>query len=255
MLRHGHSRSAAVAASTQSIDKPPEGSLHTVQNNLIESLPRTDRLRLLVVCEPVQLVLSQMLCERAERTHHVYFPTGGFISLVESIAEHEDVEVGMVGSEGMVGVHLTLGVEISPLRALAHGPGTAWRISAKNFRTELARSDTLRRNLNRYVYVLMGQLATAAACMRFHLVGPRLARWLLMCQDRVHADTFHVTQDLLADLLGVRRPGISVAAAGMQRDGLIEYKRGELKVLDRLGLEAVACTCYQSDRQAYGEQL
>lgn len=225
------------------------------ENHLIELLPRGDRARLLAVCEPVQLLLSEVLCEPGEATHHAYFPTGGFISLVTLAAGHPGLEVGMVGREGMVGAQLALGVATSPLRALVQGAGAALRIETKAFRVELARSASLQRHLGRYLYVLMAQLATSAACLRFHLIGPRLARWLLMTQDRAGADTFHVTQEFLAYMLGVRRVGITAAASALQRAGLIEYTRGELTVLDRHGLEHAACPCYAADRQGYAEQL
>ena len=246
-------RSPPLLLSPEATGNPPESLLTAAQNHLIESLPRSDRRRLLAVSEPFQLVLSEVLSERTKATRYVYFPTEGFISLVAPIADHAGLEIGMVGREGMVGVQLALGVANSPLRALVQGPGTALRVGAKAFQAELARSAALQRNMNRYVYVLMNQLAQAAACARFHLIGPRLARWLLMSQDRAHTDSFHVTQEFLAYMLGVRRVGVNAAASGLQRDGLIEYTRGELTVLDRPGLEAAACSCYQADRQSYAD--
>ena len=227
----------------------------TAENHLIELLPRKDRLSLLKVCEPIELVLSEVLCEAAKPTRHVYFPIDGFISLVRPVDAHLGLEVGMVGREGMVGAQLALGVLTSPLRALVQGSGAAKRVEANAFRAEMARSTALQRSLHRYLYVLMEQLATSAACLRFHLIGPRLARWLLMSQDRAHADTFHVTQEFLAYMLGVRRVGVTAAASALQRDGLIEYRRGALKVLDRPGLEAAACSCYRADRQSYAKVL
>ena len=226
-----------------------------VENHLIELLPRRERVRLLAVCEPVQLVLAEVLCEAGAATRHVYFPTEGFISLVAQINEHPGLEVGMVGREGMLGVQLALGVATTPLRGLVQGPGTAWRIAAPAFRRELAHSPALLRGLNRYLYVLMAQLTSSAACLRFHQIGPRLARWLLMSQDRAHSDSFHVTHEFLAYMLGVRRVGITAAAGGLQDSGLIEYSRGALHVLDRHGLEQASCSCYRSDRKVYAELL
>ncbi len=225
------------------------------ENHLIELLPRSERARLLAICEPAQLVLSEVLCEPGKATRHVYFPTHGFISLVTPVLGHPGLEVGMVGREGMVGAQLALGVVTAPLRALVQGSGASWRIGASAFRTELARNVALQRGMQRYLYVLMAQLATSAACLRFHLIGPRLARWLLMTQDRAHADTFHVTQEFLAYMLGVRRVGVTAAAGALQRDGLIEYRRGELTVRDRSGLEAAACSCYATDRATYAQLL
>ncbi len=221
------------------------------QNQLIERLPRKERLRLLALCEPVQLVLGDVLCDPGKDTRHLYFPIDGFISLVAPIDGKPALEVGMVGREGMLGAQLALGVAQVPLHAVVQGAGTACRIRATDFRRELARSAPLQRVLHRYLYVLMAQLAGAAACLRYHQIGPRLARWLLMSQDRAHADHFHVTHEFLAYMLGVRRVGVTAAASALQHNGLIEYHRGEMKVLDRPGLEAAACACYANDRQAY----
>jgi CRP-like cAMP-binding protein len=221
------------------------------ENHLIELLPRADRARLLAICRPAELELSEVLCEPGKVTRHVYFPVNGFISLVTMVEGHPGLEVGMVGREGMVGAQLALGVVTAPLHALVQGSGSTWRIGTVAFRAELERSSALQRSMNRYLYVLMAQLATSAACLRFHLIGPRLARWLLMTQDRAHADTFRVTQEFLAYMLGVRRVGVTEAAGALQRDGLIEYTRGELTVRDRAGLETAACSCYASDHRNY----
>jgi len=225
------------------------------ENRLIQLLPRADRAHLLAACEPAHLTLSEVLCEPGKPTRHVYFPTDGFISLVTLVVGQPGLEVGMVGREGMVGAQLALGVVTSPVRALVQGSGGALRIGTKAFRTELVRSVALQRQMNRYLYVLMAQLATSAACLRFHQIGPRLARWLLMTQDRAHADTFHVTHEFLAYMLGVRRVGITAAAGALQRFDLIEYTRGEMTVLDRSGLERAACSCYATDKRAYAEQF
>jgi len=222
-----------------------------VANHLIELLPRAERVRLLAVCEPVQLVLSEVLQEPGTPTRHAYFPTDGFISMVAMSDGHSGVEVGLVGREGMVGANLALCVSTANLRALVQGAGGAWRISAVALKRELAKSKSLQSGLNRYLHVLMGQLATSAACLRYHQIGPRLARWLLMSQDRAGRDSFQVTQEFLAYMLGVRRVGITVAAGALQRSGLITYHRGDFTVLDRSGLEAAACSCYQTDRKTY----
>jgi CRP-like cAMP-binding protein len=225
----------------------------TVENRLIELLPAEDRQRLLAVCEPSNLNMAEVLYEPGLPTTHVYFPVEGFVSLLAAVDHHAGLEVGMVGREGMLGVQVALGVGQAPLRALVQGPGHARRVSVLAFRRELARSVALQRGLARYVYVLMSQLSTAAACLRFHPIAPRLARWLLMSQDRAHADTFGVTHEFLAYMLGVRRVGVTLAAGALQVQGLIAYHRGELTVRDRAGLEAAACSCYAADRRAYAE--
>jgi CRP-like cAMP-binding protein len=141
------------------------------------------------------------------------------------------------------------------MRAVVQGSGTAWRIPAAGFRAELERSPRLRRAVCRYLYVLLCQQASAAVCLRFHLIGPRLARWLLMSQDRAHSPSFHVTQEFLSYMMGVRRAGVTQAAGALQRQGLIEYRRGEMHVLDRAGLEAAACSCYGAERAIYADVL
>jgi CRP-like cAMP-binding protein len=229
--------------------------LATVENHLIELLPRKDRQRLLALCEPVQLALAEVIGEPGKPTRHVYFPTDGFISLVALVDGSPGVEVGMVGREGMLGAQLALGVVTAPFRALVQGEGAAWRVGAAAFRRELAVSKALQRGLNRYLYVLMAQQTASAGCLRFHLIGQRLARWLLMSQDRAHRSSFHVTHEFLAYMLGMRRVGITTAASVLQRSGLIKYHRGELTVLDRSGLEAAACSCYAADRKTYAELL
>ena len=223
------------------------------QNQLIERLARKERQRLLALCEPVQLTLGEVLCEPGKDTRHLYFPVDGFISLVAPIDGKPALEVGMVGREGMLGAHLALGVATVPLHAVVQGAGSALRLSATALRAELARSPALQRVLNRYLYVLMAQLTGAAACLRFHEIGPRLARWLLMSQDRAHSERFHVTQEFLGYMLGVRRVGVTAAASVLQRRGLIEYHRGEMQVRDRKGLEAAACDCYANDRRTYAD--
>ena len=223
----------------------------TTENRLIALLSRRDRASLLDISESVELELGTVLCEPGAPTRHVYFPIDCFISLVAAIEGVPALEVGMVGREGLLGAQLVLGVGAMPLHALVQGAGTARRLAAAPFRRALCASSSLQRALNRYVYVLMAQLATSAVCTRFHSVEPRLARWLLMTQDRAHCDSFHLTHEFLAHMLGVRRVGVTGAASDLQRHGLIRYRRGEITVLDRAGLEAAACSCYEADRQAY----
>ena len=226
-----------------------------VENHLIELLPNADRKRLLALCEPATLALAEVLYQPGELVRDVCFPISGTVAQVTRLDHHPGLEVGMIGCEGMLGAQLALGVVRSPLCAVVQGPGIAWRIGADTFVGELARSEALRRVVHGYLAACMAQLAVSAACLRFHLIGPRLARWLLMRQDRAEGDHFGVTQEFLAQLLGVRRVGITTAAGNLQRRGLIAYHRGQLRVLDRAGLEAVACSCYAIDRQAHAGRL
>lgn len=227
----------------------------TAQNHLIESLPRIERARLLSICTPVELVLGDVLCDTGQTLRHVHFPVNSFISLVANADGHPGLEMGMIGREGMLGAHMALGVARTPLRGLVQGAGSAWRADAVTFKRLLPESAALQKALGRYVYVLMSQLASSAACLRYHLIAPRLARWLLMTQDRAHSDNFRVTHDFLSYMLGVRREGVTAAAGALQARGLIGYVRGNMTVLNRLGLEATACSCYAADTQTYEQQL
>jgi CRP-like cAMP-binding protein len=226
-----------------------------ITNRLIGSLPASERRRLLADCEPVELVFGQVLCEPGEAYRHAYFPVQGFISTVATVGNHQPLEIRLIGNEGMLGATLVLGVNTVPLRALVQGTGSAWRIGAAQLRAGLRESPGLLRQLKRYLYVLVAQLSQSTGCNRFHDVEGRLARWLLMTHDRAHVDHFHLTHEFLADMLGVRRSGITVAAGNLQRRDLISYVRGTITVLDRRGLEAAACGCYAAVLEDYAQIL
>ena len=224
-------------------------------NRLLAALPAKDRKPLIARCDEVKLSFGQVLDEPGDRIGHVYFPIDGYVSLVTKAAGEASLEVGLVGDEGMHGVSLVLGIDVSPLHALVQGAGSAFRMSASAFRRECAARPALHRALNRYLYVLMSQLAQSAACTHYHLIEARLARWLQMTQDRAHADTFSVTHEFLAWMLGVRRVGVTAAASALHRKQLISYKRGVVTVLNRRGLEAASCTCYRINKNVYDRML
>ena len=219
-------------------------------NRLLDALPTRDRLRMFAQLDTVELPMADVLYNLGERLDRVYFPLNCFISLIMPI-DDTSLEVGLIGSEGMFGIPLALGVDMSPVRAVVQGAGSALCMSAASFRRELARNRALQREIGRYAFVRASQLAQMAGCTRFHVIEARLARWLLMTQDRAHANNFHITQSLLAVMLGVRRVGITKAASSLQKRNLIRYTRGRMTVLDRRGLKAASCGCYDEDRRSY----
>lgn len=227
----------------------------TRQNDLFALLPARERKRIEAQCEPIELTLSDIICQPGDTLRHVQFPLDGFISLLALDATGACLEVGMIGHEGMLGVYEVLGVAQAPTRALVQGAGRSLCMSTADFRAELKLSIALRSILLRYVHVSMQQLASSALCMRFHSLRPRLARWLLMTQDRARSDRFQVTQQFLSTMLGVRRVGVTAAAQALQDLELIVYHRGDMHVRNRAGLEAAACSCYASDQRAYRAQL
>ncbi|HET9395056.1 MAG TPA: Crp/Fnr family transcriptional regulator, partial [Nitrospiraceae bacterium] len=184
----------------------------TSGNRLLEMLSGPGRRRFLADCEPAELRPTGVLCRSDERVRHVYFPTDGIISLVTTLRDGSRLEVGSIGHEGMLGSSLILGINTSAQDAVVQGAGSALRLDASTFQRHLQESIELHRLLNCYVYVLMGQLAQTTACSHYHEVRARLARWLLMTRDRARGNQFHVTQEFLAHMLGVRRVGITNAA-------------------------------------------
>ncbi|MFO7704904.1 MAG: Crp/Fnr family transcriptional regulator [Halopseudomonas sp.] len=214
-------------------------------NQLLDSLPHKDQHRVLEQCETVELEFGSTLCDRDQPFQYLYFPTTSFISLITTLGGNHPLELGLIGNEGMLGATLALGVNNAPSRAVVQGPGTALRISAANLRQALLDVPLLQRALKHYLYVLLAQLTQNAACVHFHEIKPRLARWLLMTHDRAHSDHFHLTHEFLADMLGVRRSGVTIAAGALQSRQLIHYSRGDITILDRPGLELAACECYE----------
>jgi CRP-like cAMP-binding protein len=203
----------------------------------------------------VELQFAAVLCVEGKPLKDVYFPTDSVISLVSVLADGARLEVGVIGNEGMLGTSVPLGVHVSPLRAIVQGGGSALRMSATAFRKHCKRDSDLREVMNRYVHVLMEQLALTAACTRYHHVESRLARWLLMTRERVGDDRFNLTHEFLAYMLGVRRAGVTHAARSLHARGLIDYRRGAITVLDAPGLKKASCTCYVRGNLIYQRTL
>jgi CRP-like cAMP-binding protein len=223
----------------------------SVPNRLLAALPRKDYQKLLPFLEPAKLAYEEVLYKALAPIRHVYFPNDCFVSMLTSVDSGRAVEVGLIGSEGMIGLPVALGVAVSPFRALVQGGGTAMRMKIADFRREFSESAALRRELFLFTHLLMIQIAQTAACNRFHVVTQRMARWLLMTRDRVNSNEFRITQEFLALMLGVRRVGVSLAARELQERKLIGYRRGTVTILDHRGLVAAACGCYKTVKDIY----
>lgn len=227
----------------------------TPVNQLLERLPRKDRDDILSRCEAVDLEFGTILCEPDQLCEYAYFPLTSFISQVEISNGRAPLEINLIGDEGMLGVTLMLGVDGAPLRAVVQGSGSALRMHRLPLRDEIHNSSALRDILHRYLYVMVTQLSQTTVCTHFHEIEARLVRWLLLTHDRAHADHFHLTHQFLANMLGVQRSAITIAAGALQRRKLIRYTRGEIHILDRPGLEAASCECYRAVVEDYTRQF
>ena len=219
--------------------------MRTPANRILASLPPREYQRLSAQLVPVSLKFGRVLYEPGKAIRHVYFPLTCLVSLLTAVDKRRTVEVGMVGSEGMAGMPFILGVGVSGVRAIVQGAGDALRMAAAPFRVEFDRNPALQQALYRYTYALMAQISQTAACNRFHDTEERLARWLLMTSDRVGSAKFPVTHEFLAHMLGLRRVGITEAASALKRRKLIDYTRGQLRILDMNGLKRASCSCYR----------
>lgn len=220
-------------------------------NQLLSSIAVREREQILAECTTIPLPFGRVLYEPNDAMRFVYFPTSGFVSLITQDGTNHSLEVGLVGTEGMVGSTLALGVSSSPLKALIQGQGSALRMRADSFSAALTEIAQLRRVIGAYLFVQYAQVAQTATCGRFHGLNARLARWILLTQDRAGAGHFRLTHELLAQMLGVRRAGVTMAAGMLQRRHLIQYRRGIIDVLNRPGLEALACACYKHLNDIY----
>jgi len=231
---------------------PPQGlAADPRRNRLLASLPEADWQRWRTHLEPVAMPLGQVLCESGALLTHGYFPTTAIVSLLYLTESGGSTEVAVVGNEGIVGVPLFMGGGSTPSRAVVQSAGEGFRMSGRAIREEFSRSASVTRLLLRYTQALIAQMAQVAVCNRHHTVDQQLCRWLLLSVDRLPGNELVVTQELIANMLGVRREGVTEAALALQRAGLISYRRGHITVVDRPGLEKRSCECYAVVKAEY----
>ena len=222
-------------------------------NRLLAALPAADLERLRPDLKPVMLSLGEVVYESGATLGYVYFPTTAIVSLLYVLADGGSAEIAVVGNDGVVGVSLFMGGETTPSRAVVQSAGSAYRLSAQRLKEEFTRGDDVQHLLLRYTQALITQMAQTAVCNRHHTLDQQLCRWLLLSMDRLQGSELVMTQELIANMLGVRREGVTEAALNLQKAGLIRYARGRITVLDRPGLEQRTCECYavvkkESDR-------
>jgi CRP-like cAMP-binding protein len=225
------------------------------QNHLLRALPAAESARLLPHLELVSMPLGDVLYESGSQLRFVYFPTTSIVSLLYVMEDGASAEIAVVGHEGMVGVALFMGGETTPSRAVVQSAGHAYRLKGQLLKEEFHRAAALQYLLLRYTQALLTQMAQTAVCNRHHSVDQQLCRWLLLSLDRLPSNKLSMTQELIANMLGVRREGVTEAAGKLQVDGLIKYSRGHITVLDRQRLEARACECYQVVKKEFDRLL
>lgn len=228
----------------------PMRSVPTV-NRLIEALPRRERARLLNGCVTVDFVAGEVLCSTGQPVEFAWFPLSGLIFRGARVADHPTVQIGMTGNEGMLGEILMIGGGTSPWRAECQSDGTALRIPAADFLELVGECPALEETAFQYLYSMISMASRTTPCTRFHGVEARLARWLLMTDDRTRADHFNLTHQFLAEMLGVQRSAVTLAAGALQALGVIHYSRGRISILSRPGLEDISCACYRDSERTH----
>lgn len=219
-------------------------SSRQIANRLLAALPREEHARLVPRLQRVRLHKGQVICEAGDRLRFVYFVNSGVLSLLSTTRNGETIEVAMVGSEGVTGIPVILGINRMPYGVMVRVQGDAMRMRAEVFRDEFARGGRFQRLLLGYTHTLFIQVAQSTVCNRFHPFEQRLARWLLLTRDEVKSNTFKLTQEFISQMLGTQRTLVTMAASALQDAGLIRYHYGQIKILDSPGLEAAACECY-----------
>jgi CRP-like cAMP-binding protein len=230
-------------------------SLEPRENRLLAALPAGEWARWLPHLEPVDMPLGKVLYESGSKLSHVYFPTTSIVSLLYVMEDGASAEIAVVGHEGIVGISLFMGGESTPSRAVVQSAGQGFRLKASLMMQEFNRAGPVLHLLLRYTQALITQMAQTAVCNRHHSLDQQLCRWLLLSLDRLHSNDLVMTQELIANMLGVRREGVTEAAGNLQEAGLIRYRRGHITVLDRAKLEARACECYAVVKKEYDRLL
>jgi CRP-like cAMP-binding protein len=215
------------------------------QNHLLDALPAEERARLFPHLELVPMALGESVCEPGMLMRHVFFPTASIVSLLYVMEDGGSAEIAVVGNEGIVGVSLFMGGETTTSRAVVQSAGHAYRLKGQLLKDAFFLAGPMQRLLLRYTQALLTQMSQTAVCNRHHRLDQQLCRWLLLSLDRLPANELTMTQELIANMLGVRREGVTEAAGALQNVGLIKYQRGKITVLDRPGLEDRVCECYQ----------
>ena len=240
---------AAALRSNQNAYRDPRS------NHLLAALPEAEWLRWLPQLQYIELPLGKVLYEPGSTLTHVYFPTTAIVSLLYVLESGASAEIAVVGNEGIVGVSLFMGGGSTPSRAVVQSAGEGFRLSAELMKSEFERAGPVMHLLLRYTQALITQMSQTAVCNRHHSLDQQLCRWLLLSMDRLHGDELVMTQELIANMLGVRREGVTEGAMKLQRAGLIRYSRGHISVLDRAGLERRSCECYAVVRKEYDRLL
>ncbi len=228
---------------------------NALMNHLLAALPDDEFARLKPDLEPVSLPLGKVIYESGEQLDYIYFPTTAIISLLYIMENGSTAEIGMAGNDGLVGVALFMGGSTTPSRAVVQSAGNAFRLRSKTLQTAFGFGGVFQKILLRYTQSLMTQISQIAVCNRLHSVEQQLCRWLLTNHDLLQTNKLIMTHDLIANMLGVRREGVSIAAGHLQKQGLIKYVRGTITMLDRQGLEAAACECYKVVKDEYDRLL
>jgi CRP-like cAMP-binding protein len=232
-----------------------ERPVERVENRLLAALPVDEYQRLLPNLQPVSFALGQVVYEFGGRLEYVYFPTTAIVSLLYTMENGSSAEMGLTGNDGVVGIALFMGGGTMPNRAVVQSAGHALKMRAKVLQDEFAVGGQFQRMLLRYTQALITQISQTAVCNRLHSVEQQLCRWLLLSHDRVKADELVMTQELIADMLGVRREGVTVAAGHLQSNGAISYVRGHITILDRAKLEETVCECYRVVKDEFNRLL